>query len=279
MLQQTRVAAVIEHYQRFLIRFPTIEELAAAREASVLVAWSGLGYYRRARQLHHAARMIVKDHRGQLPAKSESLRELPGIGRYTAAAIASIVFREPVAAVDGNVERVLQRITGKCLSTPQIWTLAGQLVSRERPGDFNQAVMELGALVCLPRNPQCMRCPVSRFCRTRGDLKVKRKTPPQRKEEIQYGLGRRGNSVFLVQRSLGESLMPGMWELPQLSNNGAKCDITLRHSITVTNYLVRVAKMPDIPDAIQGEWVANSQLEKIALTGLARKILRAAKII
>ncbi|GAC1436227.1 MAG: hypothetical protein NVS1B11_20210 [Terriglobales bacterium] len=279
MLQQTRVAAAIEYYQRFLIRFPTIDKLAAAREASVLAAWSGLGYYRRARQMHLAAKMIVRELGGKFPANSESLGELPGIGRYTSAAIASIVFGEPIATVDGNVERVLQRITGKSLLTSQIWTLAAQLVCRKRPGDFNQAMMELGALVCLPRNPLCACCPVSRFCRTRGDLKVKRKIPPQRKEEIQYGLGRRGNAVFLVQRSLGESLMPGMWELPQLSNDGAKCDITLRHSITVTNYLVRVAKMANIPNEIQGKWVANSQLEKIALTGLARKILRAAKIV
>src|SRR4030088_1756445 len=116
MLQQTRVAAVIAHYQEFLRRFPTIEKLAAAREASVLAAWSGLGYYRRARMLHAAAKVVARDHGGKFPDTTEALRELPGIGRYTAAAIASIAFGKPVAVVDGNVERVLQRLSGKRLA-------------------------------------------------------------------------------------------------------------------------------------------------------------------
>lgn len=279
MLQQTRVAAVVAHYQSFLLRFPTIEKLAAAREASVLAAWSGLGYYRRARQMHLAANMIVRELGGKFPPNSESLRELPGVGRYTSAAMASIVFGEPIAAVDGNVERVLQRIIGKSLLTSQIWTLAGQLVCRKRPGDFNQAMMELGALVCLPRNPQCGSCPVSKLCATRGELDIKRNSSPQKREEIQYGLGRRGNAVFLVQRSLAASLMPGMWELPEIQNIEAVSEITLRHSITVTNYLVRVAQMPDVPIEVPGKWVARSQVRKMALTGLARKILRAAKVI
>src|SRR5271167_322293 len=121
MLQQTRVAAVTEHYERFLRRFPSIEKLASAREASVLAAWSGLGYYRRARMLHAAAKKIVKEHGGKFPEKAEDLRALPGIGRYTASAIASIAFAEPVTVVDGNVERVLQRLMGTNLSTAQTW--------------------------------------------------------------------------------------------------------------------------------------------------------------
>ncbi len=124
MLQQTRVAAVIEHYQEFLRRFPTVEKLAAAREASVLAAWSGLGYYRRARMMHAAAKVIVREHGGKFPANVEGLRALPGIGRYTAAAIASIAFAEKVAVVDGNVERVLQRIAGKRLAGEELWTAA-----------------------------------------------------------------------------------------------------------------------------------------------------------
>ena len=145
MLQQTRVAAVIAHYREFLRRFPTVEKLAAAREASVLAAWSGLGYYRRARMMHAAAKLIVRDHGGKFPESEEGWRALPGIGRYTAAAIASIAFGEPVAVVDGNVERVLQRVAGTRLAGEELWTEANRLLDVNRPGDFNQAVMELGA--------------------------------------------------------------------------------------------------------------------------------------
>ena len=148
MLQQTRVAAVIAHYQEFLRRFPTLEKLARAREASVLAAWSGLGYYRRARMLHAAAKAVVRERNGKFPATAEGLRELPGVGRYTAAAIASIAWGEPVAVVDGNVERVLQRVSGRRLSGDEFWLAAEDLLDRERPGDFNQAMMELGATVC-----------------------------------------------------------------------------------------------------------------------------------
>src|ERR1700722_2117022 len=160
MLQQTRVAAVIEHYHEFLRRFPTVQKLAAAREASVLAAWSGLGYYRRARMLHAAAKVIVRAHGGRFPHTEKGLRALPGIGRYTAAAIASIVFDQQVAVLDGNVERVLQRVLGERLVTEELWAAANDLLDKRRPGDFNQAMMELGAVVCTPRAPVCLTCPV-----------------------------------------------------------------------------------------------------------------------
>src|ERR1700685_3889217 len=137
MLQQTRVAAVIAHYREFLRRFPTVQKLAAAREASVLAAWSGLGYYRRARMLHAAAQGIVRERAGKFPAMADELLELPGVGRYTAAAIASIAFGEPVAVVDGNVERVLQRLSGKRLAGEELWSHANALLDKNRPGDFN----------------------------------------------------------------------------------------------------------------------------------------------
>ncbi len=137
MLQQTRVAAVIEHYHEFLRRFPTIGKLASARESSVLAAWSGLGYYRRARMLHAAAKVIVREHDGKFPRTAEGLRVLPGIGRYTSAAIASIAFDEPVPVVDGNVERVLQRVAGKRLSAEPLWKAADQFLDKPRSGDFN----------------------------------------------------------------------------------------------------------------------------------------------
>src|SRR5689334_7817852 len=144
MLQQTRVAAVIEHYLEFLRRFPTVQKLAGAREASVLAAWSGLGYYRRARMLHAAAKVVARERAGKFPTTAAGWRELPGIGRYTSAAIASIAFREPIAVVDGNVERVLQRVSGDRLSGEKVWIAAEDVLDRERPGDFNQAMMELG---------------------------------------------------------------------------------------------------------------------------------------
>ena len=274
MLQQTRVAAVLEHYRGFLRRFPTVQKLAAAREASVLALWSGLGYYRRARMLHAAAKLVVREHGGRFPETSQALRQLPGIGRYTAAAIASIAFAEPVAVVDGNVERVLCRLIGKPLDERATWRAAEELLDRKRPGDANQAMMELGAIVCLPGEPKCLLCPVSEFCVTRGDLPRTSKPVPQTKREIRFGLARRNGEVFLQQRSKTESLMPGMWELPHLSGEQrGRALLSLRHSITVTDYSVRVLELV-CPDEHAGNWIAGSRLTSLPLTGLARKILR-----
>ena len=274
MLQQTRVAAVLEHYRSFLKKFPTVEKLAAARESTVLALWSGLGYYRRARMLHAAAKQVTREHDGQFPTTSQALRRLPGIGRYTAAAIASIAFAEPVAVVDGNVERVLSRMFGKQLDERTSWEAAEDLLDRKRPGDANQAMMELGATVCLPRQPKCLLCPVSRFCVTRGDLPRISKSPQTAKRLIQVGLARKDGEVFLRQRGRDESLMPGMWELPLLSGDQeGKSLLSLRHSITVTNYLVRVMELAS-PNEHRGDWIASSRLPSLPLTGLARKILR-----
>jgi A/G-specific adenine glycosylase len=279
MLQQTRVGAVLEHYHRFLRRFPTVRKLAAARESSVLAAWSGLGYYRRARMMHAAARRIGGEYEGKFPARAVALRELPGIGRYTAAAIASIAFDEPVAVVDGNVERVLGRMLGSDLGGENLWTTAQELLSRKRPGDFNQAMMELGAIICLPRQPRCRACPVFNLCATRGELQKPRKLSRQNKCEVHYALDCHNGSVFLTKRLPDASLMPGMWELPEIpSTSGTREAIfTLRHSITVTDYLVRVIQV-SAPE-IDGQWVSKRRAALLPLTGLARKILRAAKVI
>ncbi|MGB7585695.1 MAG: A/G-specific adenine glycosylase [Terriglobales bacterium] len=280
MLQQTRVAAVVDHYERFLQRFSTVEKLARAREASVLATWSGLGYYRRARMLHAAAKKIVRQHSCSFPSTSAQLRELPGIGRYTAAAIASIAFDEPVAVVDGNVERVLQRLLGRRIAGELLWRAAQEMLSPDRPGDFNQAMMELGATVCLPRQPKCSVCPVSLMCATKGELPARERGRRQKKQEINYALDRRKGSIFLVQRSAAESLMPGMWELPEIPGGKPKsqASLSLRHSITVTDYHVRVVEGA-APERSNGHWVAKPQLLKLPLTGLARKILRATKVI
>jgi A/G-specific adenine glycosylase len=282
MLQQTRVAAVIEHYHEFLRRFPTVEKLAAARESSVLAAWSGLGYYRRARRMHAAAKVIVGEGGGKFPACEADLRSLPGIGRYTAAAIASIAYNEPVAVVDGNVERVLRRVSGRQSDGETLWSDATSLLDTKRPGDFNQAMMELGAVVCTPRAPQCLLCPVVKLCAVRGELPAKTKAVSQRKLQIQYALGvrkgDRGKEIFLVQRRRDASLMAGMWELPEIaSTDGAEVPaaFSLRHSITVTDYVVRVL-LTAPPTRIAGKWISVGRLQKLALTGLARKILRRA---
>jgi A/G-specific adenine glycosylase len=310
MLQQTRVAAVIAHYREFLRRFPTVEKLAAAREAAVLAAWSGLGYYRRARMLHVAAKVMVREFGGQFPTTVEGLRELPGVGRYTAAAIASIAFGQPVAVVDGNVERVLQRLLGKRIAGEDYWRAAEGLLDRQRPGDFNQAMMELGATVCTPRAPECLTCPVVELCTTRGELVGADKAARQKKREIHYALdirsnGLRGGKVFLVQRAPDARLMAGMWELPEVvlpagakaPYNGAgeiaapkalrhpkagrgdsvEACLTLRHSITVTDYRVRVWRI-SVPSRVDGKWIPVEKLSRVALTGLARKILLKAGI-
>lgn len=273
MLQQTRVAAVIAHYHEFLRRFPTVEKLARAREASVLAAWSGLGYYRRARMLHAAAKVLASE--GKFPETSSGLRELPGVGRYTSAAIASIAFGEAVAVVDGNVNRVLQRFLGRKLEGEKFWLTAETLLDRAHPGDFNQAMMELGATVCTPRAPACQACPVVDLCATRGEMAGSAKRAKQKKREIHYTLDHRKDAVFLVRRAHDESLMAGMWELPQVSRPRSKGTLVLkvRHSITTTDYTVSVWRNGASED-LPGKMISLRRLPRLAMTGLARKILR-----
>lgn len=273
MLQQTRVAAVLEHYARFMKRFPTVAVLARAREQSVLAAWSGLGYYHRARRMHLAAKVIVLERGGQFPSRMEEWLELPGIGRYTAAAIASIAFAEPVAVVDGNVERVLVRLHGNPITNGSAWDRAQAMLDPRRPGDFNQAMMELGATVCTPRSPQCLLCPISSFCDTRGEQPAARQAPRKRKQLI-YALVEKQGAVLLVKRPPGARLMAGMWELPQLAVAPTEAPpiARVRHSITDTDYQVPVFRVPElnVPDS---GWFTQQQWGRMALTGLARKIL------
>jgi A/G-specific adenine glycosylase len=300
MLQQTRVAAVLDHYANWMQKFPTIKALAAASEDEVLAAWSGLGYYRRARFLHQGAKAVVAEHHGKLPETVVELRTLPGIGAYTSAAIASIAFGETAAVVDGNVERVLLRQTGTAengaaingktcstLNAAEIQNLANQLIDSHRPGDFNQAMMELGATICLPRNPLCLHCPVQQSCRTRGEHPT-----PERKPsitaEIAFALiqrKRRGvDQVLLQQRPASATVMSGMWELPILPQNSGpavpnpgKPLLTLRHAIMQTNYRVTVIPLPakassDPKTTAIQNWIKLSDLASLPLTGLARKI-------
>ena len=302
MLQQTRVAAVIEHYEDFLRRFPTIVALALAKEEKVLAAWSGLGYYRRARMLHKAAKFIVEERGGVLPRTSVELRTLPGIGEYTCAAIASIAFGESIAVVDGNVERVLLRLTGRpgvgtAAERQFVQVQASALVPKRRmhgqsnaAGDHNQAMMELGATICLPKAPMCLHCPVYGMCATRGE----HATPPrpaQKSRLAAYLLSLRKSGtvteVLLERRAEDANLMPGMYELPPLPQDavqGREPMLRVRHSITNTNYYVQVfaARGPGdrglrraVPTGKDDlEWVRTSRLGGMALTGLARKVLQ-----
>jgi A/G-specific adenine glycosylase len=276
MLQQTRVAVVEDRYRKFLAQFPSAARLARAKEATVLAAWSGLGYYRRARNLQAAAKEITG--KGKFPRTAEALRELPGIGRYTAAAVASIAFGEPVAVVDGNVKRLLQRLLA-CPDSPagpmveeQYWESAGRLLDSRRPGDFNQAMMELGAMICLPSQPLCHSCPVSRLCAARGPLE-KAGRQARRKATLHYALIRKNGSIRLQQRAKEHSLMPGMWELPELESveSNATPLLRLRHSITTTDYTVFVHAAEH---AGTGRWVPLRSVSRLPLTGLTNKIIR-----
>lgn len=301
MLQQTRVAAVIEHYERFLRLFPTIVALALAPEADVLAAWSGLGYYRRARMMHKAAQFVMRELGGQIPHTSVELRTMPGIGDYTSAAIASIAFGESIAVVDGNVERVILRVTGRAEDQTAagkrfISNQAGLLVPHRRvgsdtnaAGDHNQAMMELGATICLPRGPLCLHCPVYDLCETKG-AHTAAPRGRQLSRSIAYLLATRkqgtGTEVLLERRGQTQSLMPGMLELPPLLLEAVaerEPVLRLRHSITNTNYYVSIFGESEGTDALKRslpavseslEWAGLGRLGELPLTGLARKVLK-----
>ena len=229
MLQQTRVETVLPYYARFLASFPDVLTLAEAREERVLALWSGLGYYRRARMLHAAAKVVVKEHGGVLPATEAELRELPGVGAYTAGAVASIAFGRRAALVDGNVSRVLARVFAidedvkGAAGSARVWAEAERLVAglsaRDgTPGDWNQALMELGATVCAPRAPSCAACPVAELCeaRRRGLVEVLPRTParkePRAERRVAIALARAGE--VLLARRRPELRFGGLWEVP-----------------------------------------------------------------
>ena len=336
MLQQTRVAAVLDHYARWMERFPAVTALAAADEAEVLTLWSGLGYYRRARMLHRAAQVVATEHGGMVPETAADLRALPGIGEYTSAAIASIAFGEAVAVVDGNVERVVTRLEGLAdavaatslaskrhsevivraetlrslrldadmagaeAALPRegdvpergtggaaalaklIRAGATALLVEGRAGDSNQAMMELGATVCLPKAPLCLHCPLRPWCRTRGEH-VSQPRKKQISKSVAYALllrraerGEESGDVLLRQRAAGVSLMAGMWELPELNEVPLEGEVVLRvkHAITVTNYDVRIVRLGERAAQAEERWVRVAEVAGLPLTGLARKVLR-----
>lgn len=225
MAQQTQIATVVPYFERFVAAFPTVADLAAAEEQRVLTLWQGLGYYRRARNLHKAARMIVEDCGGQVPRTVDDLLQLPGVGRYTAGAIASVAYNQPAPIVDGNVARVFARYFGitepidKPATLKTLWGLAEKLVETSgTPRDFNQGVMELGALVCTPKSAKCLVCPLRGSCRAYCAGRVEAlpvKTPKKRPTAVTHTVLaiQRGNR-FLFEQRPAEGLWSNMWQLP-----------------------------------------------------------------
>jgi A/G-specific adenine glycosylase len=311
MLQQTRVEVVRDYYQRFVRRFPTIKALAAAELEDVLAAWSGLGYYRRARMLHDAARVVVAQHGGRLPADHAALLTLPGIGRYTAGAIASIAFDQPAAIVDGNIERVFARLTAlpdnvKAAGGKAIWQLANEHVTRgvvegHSASALNQALMELGATVCKP-TPACPACPVKRWCASyKAGAADQYPVLPARKAAVQrrylFALVRDADGrVLLSRREAGDasSLLPGgLWELPHTEQKrgsrqawaaiqgalGATLTptgkpVTRAHAIM--RYKLELVAQPctgDVPVRNDVRWFTLEAACKAAIASATRKLL------
>jgi A/G-specific adenine glycosylase len=293
MLQQTRVEAVIPYYNLFLQRFPSVERLAAAPEEEVLTAWSGLGYYSRARNLHHAAKQIVA---AGVPSTHGEILELRGVGAYTAAAVASIALGKAHAAVDGNVIRVIARLTNDAAEVTssamraRIGEEAARLLDARQPGDFNQAMMELGAMICVPATPRCETCPVEKFCAARAagtalQLPVKLKKQSVNDVALDLAIVERAGCIFLVKRAVAERRLADFWELPSMNLLPAAHAVELaklrhqivndRFSITVWQIAFESVESGGMPD---GEWVELSQLDRIPLTTVTKKALTARKI-
>jgi A/G-specific adenine glycosylase len=272
MLQQTRMEVVLPYFERFMSRFPSLQSLATAAEEDVLAAWSGLGYYRRAKMLRAGANAVMERFGGRVPPDVDALREIPGIGRYTAGAIASVAFNQRAPIVDGNVARVLARVFG---SEGDPWPLAAQLVeSCKTPRDLNQGLMELGALICTPRKPSCLLCPLRPHCRTRSDaLPRPKEKKPVRELRIPLYLitDRRGR--LLMRRESGP-LMNAMLHLPHGDHSlltGKPLDVTprellgtFRHTVT-TRRITFALYTADARVRARGEylWVERDKLSVV----------------
>lgn len=306
MLQQTQVATVIPYYDRFLEAFPTLADLASAPLERVLELWSGLGYYRRARHLHNAARELVRRYGGVFPQDYEQIRSLPGIGDYTARAVLSIAFNQPFALLDGNVARVLSRLGALQGNLHQlgfrraVQTQLALLLSRRSPGAFNQSLMELGQTICLPRAPRCAACPLRRWCRgyKSGKPELYPQPRPRRAVESHYlaaAILRRGARVAMV-RGLDKGLLDDLWNFPSaFGSSGAEALANLRDKLAalgsasvassdpiaqlkhgITYRAIRVqaylAEISHPPRKAPFRWFPISSLPQGAISQLARKI-------
>ncbi len=283
MLQQTRVAAVIPYYERFLALYPTVDALAQAPEPELLSAWAGLGYYSRARNLQAAAQTIVA--LGAFPRDHATLRTLPGIGDYTAAAVASIAYDLPHAVVDGNVVRVLARFLAEPVpSKSRVQIVADAFLNPAEPSRHNQAVMELGATICTPKDPQCARCPLAKWCQAHQkglarELPIKlRKTVIRRVQRSLLVVIKNGN-ILLWQRPPDAAILSGFWELPEphqlpTAKIGRALHI-FKHSITNHIYTFQVlqASVHRVPSPL--EWVSPDRLSTLPLSTATRKALAA----
>jgi len=247
MLQQTRVETVLPYFEQFLKRFPTLMALARAPLPSVLKAWAGLGYYARARHLHAAAKIIWHKHGGKIPSTKKELISLPGFGSYTAGAVASLAFNEPVAALDGNGNRIFSRLLDyrdKASANRQknlFERVAEDLILPGRASDFNQALMDLGALNCLPVRPRCPSCPLKRFCGWRGihDQKIKQKGKKIRKEAWAVALVE-WEGRFLLHRKEGHGLLAGLWQFPTMEVESGEDDVLGRDGMKGQEELKRM---------------------------------------
>ncbi len=304
MLQQTRVETVLSYYERFLRRFPTVADLAAASEEEVLKLWEGLGYYRRARNLHRGAQQVMAEFGGTIPADVAKLRKIHGIGEYTAGAIASIAFDLPVPAVDGNVVRVVSRVRGvrENAGIPsvhrRIVAEAAALVPSHRPGDFNQAMMDLGATVCVPGTPSCERCPVAVLCdaNREGDaerLPVLSHQNPPRPLDYDVCLILSQNRVMMRQRT--ETMLQGLWIFPMIEGHSSPHQLPAlvrrltrltvsdvqphgeaRHVFTHQIWQMKLyAMVTDAADAPSGwRFVTLTEMEALAVPTAVRKAVQ-----
>ena len=300
MLQQTRAETVISYYERFLARYPTVRDLAQAPQEELLKSWEGLGYYSRARNLQKAAQIIVSQYGGELPTSVEALRALPGIGHYTAGAIASIAYGIPAAAVDGNVERVICRhdaIT-QTVGTPQARRLiearAQELVPPDRPGAFANAMMEMGATVCMPKSPACLICPVRESCRGRAlgielELPVKAKKKAQRVQKRCVMLVFSQGRVLIVRRQ--ERLLGGLYVFPDAEGEltpsqmcsalealgvRAAYDMPMGQARHVFTHLIwemdiHALEAQEMADVEGGQWVTAAELAALPLPTAVKK--------
>jgi A/G-specific adenine glycosylase len=299
MLQQTQVSVVERYWAAFLKRFPTVEKLAAAQLDEVLSAWKGLGYYARARNLHRAAQVVAAEHGGKLPRTLEGLRTLPGFGRYTAGAVASIAFGIEAPIVDGNVARVLSRLfvlhgaPGDKAREAKLWSLAGALAQGERPGALNESLMELGATVCLPRSPLCLVCPVQSVCGASAKGLVDVLPEPKarmRKQTMQLSVAlvrRKDETLFARRHDRG--LFGGLWELPAVAQLGAATKIgkklatvqrTLTHrELTIDVYSAIAPPRFKGPEGYADwKWADETEARRLGVSAAMQAAIRAAQM-
>ena len=254
MLQQTQVKKVVDYYGRFIARFPNIQHLAAAPLQDVLKVWEGLGYYARARNLHKSAQVIVNELDGDVPRDYATFRKLPGVGDYSAAAVQSIAFNAPYAAVDGNIKRVMARLflmdapINDAKSAKLFQQRADELLDPTAPGHFNQAMMELGATVCRPQSPTCLVCPVNAFCEAfhtarQDEFPKRRETKPVPEHHIAVGVIYKGDAILITQRQF-DGLLGGLWEFPggRITKDETAEEACVRHIAEVVNLSVSDVK-------------------------------------